>query len=57
MGFGPLEFQILLAEHKHRPIAGDVLTLGKPGVALSPQDVAGILASYDIPQLYRPGDR
>lgn len=51
MGFGPLEFQILLAEHKYRPIAGDVLTLGKPGVALSPQDVAGILAGYDIPQL------
>jgi len=51
MGLGPLEFKFLLVEHKHRPITGKVLTLGKPVVGISPQGVADILASYGIAQL------
>ena len=41
MGIGPLEFEFMLWEHKYRPITGEVLTIGKPAVALSSAGAGG----------------
>jgi hypothetical protein len=51
MGIGPLEFEFMLWEHKYRPITGEVLTIGKPAVALSSQGVADVLSFCGVPQI------
>jgi SAM-dependent methyltransferase len=51
MGIGPLEFEFMLWEHKYRPITGEVLTIGKPAVALSSQGLADVLAFCGVPQI------
>jgi len=50
MGLGQLEVEFLLHEHRHRPITGRVLTIGKPSIALSPAKMSSLLDSYGIAQ-------
>jgi hypothetical protein len=50
MGIGRFEFEFLLHEHKYRPIAGEVLTIGKQAIALNPEQVRDLLRSQDVPQ-------
>jgi hypothetical protein len=50
MGLGQLEVEFLLHEHKHRPITGRVLTIGKPSIALSAAKMSSLLDSYGIAQ-------
>jgi hypothetical protein len=50
MGIGRFELEFLLHEHKYRPIAGEVLTIGKQAIALNPEQVWDLLRSQGVPQ-------
>jgi SAM-dependent methyltransferase len=49
MGIGWPEAEMLLFEHKYRPIRGDLLTIGRQTVSLSPTDALGLLARTGVP--------
>ena len=48
MGLGQLEVEFLLNEHRYRPIAGEVLTIGRQAIELTPERTIDLLKSYGI---------
>lgn len=49
MGIGYHEFAFLLHEHKHKPISGQVLTIGKQAISINPEQIKQLLLEYGVP--------
>jgi hypothetical protein len=48
MGIAPYIAEAIIREHKHRPITGDVLLLGRQTFSFTPDDAVGMLRSNGI---------
>jgi hypothetical protein len=48
MGFGQLEVEFLLHEHRYQPFVGEALSIGKQAVALKPETMLNLLKAYGI---------
>jgi SAM-dependent methyltransferase len=48
MGIAPYIAEAIVREHKHRPITGDVLLLGRQTFSMTPDDAVGMLRSNGI---------
>jgi hypothetical protein len=48
MGFGQLEVEFLLHEHRYQPFVGEALSIGKQAVALKPEAMLNLLKAYGI---------
>ena len=48
MGIAPYIAEAIVREHKHRPITGDVLLLGRQTFSFTPEDAVGMLRSNGI---------
>ena len=54
MGIGFHALQLMLHEHRYKAITGDVLTIGRQAVPLSPAVVTGMIQQFGLP--IRSGD-
>jgi hypothetical protein len=48
MGFGQLEVEFLLHEHRYQPFVGQALSIGKQAVAMKPESMIDLLKAYKI---------
>lgn len=50
MGIGRFEFEFLVHEHKYKPITGEVLTIGKQAISVTPDQVREMLRAHGVRQ-------
>ena len=48
MGFGQLEVEFLLHEHRYQPFVGEALSIGRQAVAMKPEAMLNLLKAYGI---------
>ena len=48
MGFGQLEVEFLLHEHRYQPFVGEALSIGRLAVAMKPEAMLNLLKAYGI---------